>query len=244
MTLLPLVSKVAPPAPKAASWAEMSAVLPVAHCRPPPSIVMSARAEAVRRIEVDEASGDGGAAGIGVVAGEDQRAYAGLAQGAGAGNIGGEGDAVGEVRDDRAVVENRRRDQRAAEPPGAEPERAAGENPGVRRLDHAAIGDGERSDQGTAAAAAVADGKPDRCRQARAGAGHQHEGRAVDIVSDEGDVGVDHAPVGDRQPSDPSGGAAADREAEAADIPLRSRSGHAPPSRRRRGNRPRPHPGC
>ena len=100
-----------------------------------------------------------------------------------------------------AVVEDRRRDQRAAEPTGAEPERAAGENPGVRRLDHAAVGDGERSDQGAAAAAAVADGKPDRCRQARAGAGHQHEGRAVDIVADEGDVGVDHAAVGDRQRS-------------------------------------------
>ncbi len=39
VTLLPLVSNVAPPAPKAASCDEMSALLPVAHCRPPPSIV-------------------------------------------------------------------------------------------------------------------------------------------------------------------------------------------------------------
>jgi hypothetical protein len=40
VTLLPLVSKAAPPAPKAASCDEMSALLPVAHCKPPPSIVM------------------------------------------------------------------------------------------------------------------------------------------------------------------------------------------------------------
>ena len=108
-----------------------------------------ARAEAVRRIEVDEAAGDGGAAGIGVVAGQDQRAHAGLAQRAGAGNVGGEGERVGEVRDDLAVVDDRRRDDRAGEPAGAEIERAAGENPGVAaRVDHAAVGDGERSDQG------------------------------------------------------------------------------------------------
>jgi hypothetical protein len=35
-TLLPLVSNVAPPAPKAASFDEMSVVVPVAHCSPPP----------------------------------------------------------------------------------------------------------------------------------------------------------------------------------------------------------------
>src|SRR6476661_962271 len=40
VTLLPLVSNVAPPAPQAASCDEMSALLPVAHCSPPPSIVM------------------------------------------------------------------------------------------------------------------------------------------------------------------------------------------------------------
>jgi hypothetical protein len=40
VTLLPLVSKVAPPAPKAASFEEMSVVVPAAHCRPPPSSVM------------------------------------------------------------------------------------------------------------------------------------------------------------------------------------------------------------
>jgi hypothetical protein len=36
VTLLPLVSNVPPPDPSAASHVEMSAVLPVAHCRPPP----------------------------------------------------------------------------------------------------------------------------------------------------------------------------------------------------------------
>jgi hypothetical protein len=40
VTLLPLVSNPAPPAPNGASWAEMSAVLPAAHCRMPASIVM------------------------------------------------------------------------------------------------------------------------------------------------------------------------------------------------------------
>ena len=36
VTVLPLVSKVPPPAPSGASFEEMSAVLPAAHCRPPP----------------------------------------------------------------------------------------------------------------------------------------------------------------------------------------------------------------
>ena len=40
VTLLPLVSKVAPPLPKAASFEEMSVVVPDAHCRPPPSRVI------------------------------------------------------------------------------------------------------------------------------------------------------------------------------------------------------------
>ncbi len=35
VTLLPPVSKVAPSAPMAI-WADMSAMLPLAHCRPPP----------------------------------------------------------------------------------------------------------------------------------------------------------------------------------------------------------------
>ena len=41
MTLLPLVSKVAPAAPSGASFEEMSAVLPAAHCRPPPFKVIA-----------------------------------------------------------------------------------------------------------------------------------------------------------------------------------------------------------
>src|SRR5262249_33086948 len=40
VTLLPLVSKVAPPAPKGASLPEMSVDVPEAHCRPPPSRVI------------------------------------------------------------------------------------------------------------------------------------------------------------------------------------------------------------
>jgi hypothetical protein len=40
LTLLPLVSKVAPPDPMAASWVEMSDVLPAAHCRPAPFTVI------------------------------------------------------------------------------------------------------------------------------------------------------------------------------------------------------------
>ena len=40
VTLLPLVSKVAPPEPIESSCAETSAVLPVAHCRPPPFSVI------------------------------------------------------------------------------------------------------------------------------------------------------------------------------------------------------------
>jgi hypothetical protein len=41
VTVLPLVSKMPPPAPSGASFEEMSAVLPVAHCRPPPFRVIS-----------------------------------------------------------------------------------------------------------------------------------------------------------------------------------------------------------
>jgi len=40
VTLLPLVSNVAPPAPKAASRVEMSVVVPDAHCSPPPLSVI------------------------------------------------------------------------------------------------------------------------------------------------------------------------------------------------------------
>ena len=135
--------------------------------------------------------------------------------------------------------------ERAAEPAGAEPERAAGENPGdCRRLDHAAVGDGERSDQGTAAAAAVTDGKPGRCRSGASRCRSPARGRAVVIVADEGDIGINDAAVGYRQPSgSPTGAAAADREAESADIPLRSRSGHRRPSKLGpRANRPRLQP--
>jgi hypothetical protein len=41
LTLLQLVSKVPPPAPSGASREEMSSVLPVAHCRPPPFKVIA-----------------------------------------------------------------------------------------------------------------------------------------------------------------------------------------------------------
>ena len=40
VTLLPLVSKVAPPLPKGASLEEMSVEVPAAHCRPPPLSVI------------------------------------------------------------------------------------------------------------------------------------------------------------------------------------------------------------
>jgi hypothetical protein len=40
VTVLALVSKTPPPAPSGASRAEMSEVLPVAHCRPPPFTVI------------------------------------------------------------------------------------------------------------------------------------------------------------------------------------------------------------
>jgi hypothetical protein len=106
-----------------------------------------ARAEAVRRIEVDEASGDGGAAGIGIVAGQDQRAHPRLAQRAGTGNVGGEGERIGEVRDDLAFVVDGRRVDPAGETAGSKIERAALGNAGeAGRVDHAAVGNGERSD--------------------------------------------------------------------------------------------------
>ena len=41
VTVLPLVSKVPPLAPRGASLAEMSVVLPAAHCRPPPFKVIA-----------------------------------------------------------------------------------------------------------------------------------------------------------------------------------------------------------
>lgn len=40
VTVLPLVSNVAPPEPIAANRAEMSVVLPAAHCSPPPFRLM------------------------------------------------------------------------------------------------------------------------------------------------------------------------------------------------------------
>src|SRR5262249_58819320 len=72
--------------------------------------------------ELQGAAGDRGAAAISVAAGEDQRSRTRLAQRAGAGDGGGERERVGEVRDDLTVVRDRRRDDRAGEPAGAEAE--------------------------------------------------------------------------------------------------------------------------
>ena len=41
VTLLPLVSKVPPPAPSAVRRGEMSVLVPAAHCRPPPLSVIA-----------------------------------------------------------------------------------------------------------------------------------------------------------------------------------------------------------
>src|SRR5262249_56107526 len=95
---------------------------------------------------------DRGAAGIGAVAGEDQRSRTRLAQRAGAGDGGGERERVGEIRDDLTIVRDRRRDDRAGEPAGAEVERAAGsDRRRAGRIDHAAVRDRERSKQPTTA---------------------------------------------------------------------------------------------
>src|SRR6516164_3977662 len=100
-----------------------------------------------RAVHDQGAAVDGGRAGVGAGAGEDERARPGLAQRAGAGDVGGERERVGEVRGDLAVVDDRRRHDRAGKPADAEIERAAGAD--RRRaggVDHAAVGDGERAD--------------------------------------------------------------------------------------------------
>src|SRR6516164_991639 len=100
-----------------------------------------------RAVHDQGAAVDGGRAGVGAGAGEDERARPGLAQRAGAGDVGGERERVGEVRGDLAVVDDRRRHDRPGKPADAEIERAAGAD--RRRaggVDHAAVGDGERSD--------------------------------------------------------------------------------------------------
>ena len=102
-----------------------------------------------RAVHRQRAAVDRGRTWIGIVAGQDQRAHPGLAQRAGAGNVGGEGERVGEVRDDLAFVVDRRRVDRAGETAGSEIERAAlGDAGEAGRVDHAAVGNGERSDQG------------------------------------------------------------------------------------------------
>ena len=52
VTLLPLVSRVPPLLPSAASCPEMSVVVPVAHCRPPPFSVIWPRAEVAGRVKL------------------------------------------------------------------------------------------------------------------------------------------------------------------------------------------------
>ena len=61
-----------------------------------------------------------GAPGIAVVAGEHERADAGLGQRPRAGNLGSDIEAVGEVRRDGAVVNDLGREDPAGEPPEAE----------------------------------------------------------------------------------------------------------------------------
>ena len=90
LTLLPLVSKVAPPEPMAASCAEISLVFPAAHCRPPPFTVIVPVPNAAGQ-EIDQAAGHRRAAGIAVVSGEDEGARARLAERAGARDVGGDG---------------------------------------------------------------------------------------------------------------------------------------------------------
>ena len=56
VTMLSLVSKVAPAAPSGASFEEMSAVLPAAHCRPPPFKVIAPVPKLSAAREVDQAA--------------------------------------------------------------------------------------------------------------------------------------------------------------------------------------------
>ena len=91
--------------------------------------------------ELQRAAADRGPAGIRVGPGEDQRSRAGLAQRAGAEDIGGERERVGEIGDDAAPVVDRGGIDRARQPAGAEMERAGFANAGeAERIDHAAVG--------------------------------------------------------------------------------------------------------
>ena len=107
-----------------------------------------ARAEIARGRKVHEAARHRGATGIAVVAGQDQRARARLGERAGALDIGCEGERIGEVGDDLAAIVDGGRHDRAGETAGAEIERAATtDGGGARRIDHAAVGNGERPGQ-------------------------------------------------------------------------------------------------
>ncbi len=94
MTLLPLVSKVPPPAPSGASLEEMSVVLPAAHCRPPPLSVIMPEPKLLADREVDQAAGHRGAARVVVAGGEGEDASARLGDRARAAQRLGEGDVV------------------------------------------------------------------------------------------------------------------------------------------------------
>ena len=169
-----------------------------------------------RAIHRHRAGADRGGAGVAAVAGEGERAGAGLAQRAGAGDGCGQGERVGEVRDDLAFVGDRRRIDRAGQSTGAEIERAAlGDAGEAGRVDHAAVGDSERSDQRTTTAA----GTPDRQRvgrvQNRPSARDDYVRAAVSDIADGGGRGrVDDGAVGNREQARPAGAAAADAEAD------------------------------
>ena len=83
VTLLPPVSNMPPPAPSVSRERDVD-VVPVAHCRPPPFSVSAAGAEVVSRAKLISAAVDRRAAGIGVGAGERQRAGAVLDEAAAA----------------------------------------------------------------------------------------------------------------------------------------------------------------
>ena len=140
------------------------------------------------------------AAGICIGAGQDQRACAGFAQCADARNVGGKRKRVGEVRNDPAAIIDGGRDDRASEPAVAEIERAAGIDRGrAGRIDHAAVRNGERSDE-TATTAVIADGKRVRCVQHRAGACDGEPRGAVELIADRRESGgVNDAAVGNRK---------------------------------------------
>ena len=119
-----------------------------------------------------------GAAGIGIVAGQDQRAHPRLAQRARRRRyVGGEGVSVSvEVRDDLAViVDGRRVDRRRRDRRLPKIERAALRPMPVKPGDdHTAIGNGERSDQSEVAQGSpiASDGFRAVLTETEAGAGH------------------------------------------------------------------------